>query len=142
LLALKVENSIVLDFMFNLILSVVSGIYAGLIVSRFVKFEDIRKEVKRVVHDIDFMNEGPNGELVMINEARINDLHHCMSELLYLKHKNAANIVGSLISAISNAKSQAGKPTGDVGDFYQIWQSMVRKMTPDIKVLLSLKPKV
>ncbi|WP_344966011.1 hypothetical protein [Oceanisphaera sediminis] len=130
-----------MDILINILLSILSGIYAGLIVARFVKFEEIRTQVKRVVQDIDFMNEGPNGELVMINEPRIRDLHYCYSELLYLKHKNSADVVGSLITAISSTKIAPGQVTGDIGDFYMVWQSMVRKMVPNIRVLLSPKPR-
>lgn len=135
------ESLIVMDILINIILSILSGIYAGLIVARFVKFEEIRAQVKRIVQDIDFMNEGPNGELVIINEPKIRDLDYCYSELLYLKHKNSANVVGSLITAISNTKIAPFQATGDIGDFYIVWQRMVREMAPNIRVLLSPKPR-
>ena len=130
------------DLFINVGLGILSGVYAGLIVARFVKFEEIRTQVKRVIQDIDFMNEGPNGELVMISEPRIRDLHNCHSDLLYLQHESAAKVVGDLIAAISNVKHTAGQVTGDIGDFYNVWQSMIRKIIPNIRVLLSPKLKV
>ncbi|CDU05636.1 conserved hypothetical protein [Vibrio coralliirubri] len=129
-------------FFLNIVLSILSGIYAGLVVARFVKFEEIRSQVKKAIHEIDYMNEGVNGEYVIINQEDCGDLSLYYSDLLYLRHTSAAEIVGNLITAINHTKHTGHQSTGDVSDFHVRWQGLVRKMSPNIWVLLSLRLKV
>lgn len=129
-------------FLLNISLSVLSGIYAGLVVARFVKFEEIRTKIKKIIHDIDFMNDGPNEEYVLIEHGESGELLLHISELLYLKHKGAADTVSNLMSAIESTKTNPHQYTGDINDFYPKWQEIVRKLRPNIWVLLNLKLKV
>ncbi|SKA29534.1 Uncharacterised protein [Vibrio cincinnatiensis] len=124
-----------IEFLVNVFLSVLSGIYAGLVVARFVKFEEIRTRIKKVIYNIDFINDGPNGEYILIDRGNSNDLLLYISELLYLQHKSAANIVGGLMTSINHSKANPHQLTGDINDFYPKWQEIARKLKPNIWVL-------
>lgn len=87
------------DFLVNFIMSLVTGGYMGIVVSKAVAFSNIKREALRIVRTVDTI--GPNGE-VFHNTDDVKNLLFLSSELLGLKHIKAANIVSEVLNQFRN----------------------------------------
>ncbi len=92
-------NTLKSDFFINLIMSLVTGGYMGIVVSKAVAFSNIKKEALRIVRTIDTL--GPNGS-VFHKTDDITTLLLLSSELMGLKHKKAAGIINNVFNDINN----------------------------------------
>ncbi|HEE0143086.1 TPA: hypothetical protein R8G72_004863 [Citrobacter youngae] len=86
------------DFFINLLMSLATGGYMGIVVSKAVAFSNIKKEALRIVRTIDTL--GPNG-LVFHKTENVTNLLLLSSELMGLKHKKAAGIINNVFSDIN-----------------------------------------
>ena len=86
------------DFFINLLMSLATGGYMGIVVSKAVAFSNIKKEALRIVRTIDTL--GPNG-LVFHKTKNVTNLLLLSSELMGLKHKKAAGIINNVFSDIN-----------------------------------------
>ena len=85
------------DFIINLILSLSTGGYMGIVVSKAVAFSNHKKEALRIVRIIDTL--GPNGE-VFHKTDNIENLMLLSSELRGLNHQRAADVVTNIFNSI------------------------------------------
>lgn len=86
------------DFFINLLMSLATGGYMGIVVSKAVAFSNIKKEALRIVRTIDTL--GPNGRIYHKTE-NVAILLLLSSELLGLKHKKAAGVINDIFSDIN-----------------------------------------
>lgn len=86
------------DFFINLLMSLTTGGYMGIVVSKAVAFSNIKKEALRIVRTIDTL--GPNGPVFHKTED-VTTLLLLSSELLGLKHKKAAGVINNVFSDIN-----------------------------------------
>lgn len=95
------------DFIINLVMSLVTGGYMGIVVSKAVAFSNIKKEALRVVRAIDTL--GPKGE-VFHNTENIDTLMLMSSELRGLNHQVAANVINQVFNEI---RKETDSPSAD-----------------------------
>ncbi|MCS4272468.1 MULTISPECIES: hypothetical protein [Raoultella] len=95
------------DFIINLVMSLVTGGYMGIVVSKAVAFSNIKKEALRIVRAIDTL--GPKGE-VFHNTENLNTLMLMSSELRGLNHQEAANVINRVFNEI---RKEADSPSAD-----------------------------
>lgn len=79
-------------------MSLTTGGYMGIVVSKAVAFSNIKKEALRIVRTIDTL--GPNGPVFHKTED-VTTLLLLSSELLGLKHKKAAGVINNVFSDIN-----------------------------------------
>jgi len=95
------------DFIINLVMSLVTGGYMGIVVSKAVAFSNIKKEALRIVRAIDTL--GPKGE-VFHNTENVNTLLLMSSELRGLNHQEAANVINRVFNEI---RKETDSPSAD-----------------------------
>ncbi|WP_261642238.1 hypothetical protein [Erwinia mallotivora] len=78
------------EFIVNFVMSLVTGGYMGIVVSKAVAFSNIKKEALRIVRAIDTL--GPKGEFFHNND-NVNTLMLLSSELRGLNHQKAADVI-------------------------------------------------
>ena len=120
-------------------IGIITGLYSGVILSRFTRFSELRNEVLRIIRTIDFMQE--QGKLVITNDRDVAKLTLVVSDLLFLKHKKAADIVARISSDIGEKKMHA--ETGCLkfdayNSTYIEWQKSANAITPSKLVIFSL----
>lgn len=93
-----IVNMLKSDFFINLLMSLATGGYMGIVVSKAVAFSNIKKEALRIVRTIDTL--GPNGPVFHKTE-NVTTLLLLSSELLGLKHKKAAGVINNVFSDIN-----------------------------------------
>lgn len=93
-----IVNILKSDFFINLLMSLATGGYMGIVISKAVAFSNIKKEALRIVRTIDTL--GPNGAVFHKTE-NVTTLLLLSSELLGLKHKKAARIINDVFTDIN-----------------------------------------
>ncbi len=93
-----IVNILKSDFFINLLMSLATGGYMGIVVSKAVAFSNIKKEALRIVRTIDTL--GPNGAVFHKTE-NVTTLLLLSSELLGLKHKKAAGVINKVFIDIN-----------------------------------------
>lgn len=93
-----IVNILKSDFFINLLMSLATGGYMGIVVSKAVAFSNIKKEALRIVRTIDTL--GPNGAVFHKTE-NVTTLLLLSSELLGIKHKKAAGVINKVFIDIN-----------------------------------------
>lgn len=132
-----------LDTIVSLVLGVpiglVSGLYTGLIVTRYTRFAELRNEVLRLIRTIEFMQ---NGEQIDIeNDRNVPKLALISSDLLFLGHHKAGETITKLWTEMSKINYEAKH--GRIGiveysKYYSDWQKLGRKLPGSKRVLWGL----
>lgn len=123
--------------------NILCGFYSGLVVARWARFENLKSEVKRFILAVDYMQEGELCRYTL--HKPLGELHWTTSDLLFLKHKAAAEKALTIQSEISDV---SGPPHGvqitaeEAEARYSRWQRLCREMVPSWSVVLSLKPRL
>lgn len=132
----------ILSIAFNCLLSILTGIYGGLVVSRFLKFEDVRGRVRVLVNRVEYTNDAVGEGYVVTSSTYQGELTECSTEFFYMGHERAGDSVNNLRDAIRDASCAPRHITGDIFEFNHVWNNMVRSMRPNFFVLFSLKLKI
>ncbi len=129
-----------LDSLISLLLSIplglVSGLYTGLIVTRYARFAELRSEALRIIRAIDFMSDGAGVQLS--HHEDVPKLLLISSDLLFLRHKEAGEQMAQLLQRISttNYEAQNGKlSVGEYNSQHTAWQEAARALPPNKLVL-------
>jgi hypothetical protein len=93
-----IVNILKSEFFINLLMSLATGGYMGIVVSKAVAFSNIKKEALRIIRTIDTL--GANGAIFHKTE-NIATLLLLSSELLGLKHKKAADVINNVFIDIN-----------------------------------------
>ena len=120
-------------------IGLISGLYAGLVVARYQRFADLRLQAKRVVIELGCSVEGDH--MVFPGRSETPELSIIASDLLFLKHRNAAEVLLLLTSQIYGSIQDA--KMGRISfDNYQnqllSWQRAINAISPSPFQLLRL----
>lgn len=128
----------IIGLLLGIPLSIITGLYSGVILSRYVRFAELRNEVLRVIRRIDFIQEA-NG----VSISKTDDVAKLIlisSDLYFLKHRKAGEIVNTIRSDIDEISMHASIGRLKIGAFeqsYSNWQNMARTLPPNKLVLWS-----
>ncbi|MBS0907197.1 hypothetical protein JK229_18940 [Pantoea dispersa] len=122
------------DFLTNLIMSLVTGGYMGIVVSKAVAFSNLKKEALRIIRTIDTL--GPTGNYFH-NTERVNELPLLGSELLGLKHQEAGRRLMSIFNAIHKEIYAPSEEASVRSKILEESQVSVRKLKPSKKTLFN-----
>ena len=120
-------------------IGLISGIYTGIIVSRLVRFAELRNETLRIIRGINFIERPPVIEVS--NENETSKLILISGDMYFLKHSKAGDILHSLSIEISrtNYEAKAGKTTlTEYSKHYEEWQIKARNLSPNKWVIFRL----
>ena len=119
--------------------NILCGLYSGLVVARWAKFEILRTEVKRFILAIDWMYEDSVARYEVKNGY--GELQSTISDLWSLQHTTAAAKAGWIQKDILDATAPTlgvcmDPETANI--WYSSWQQACREMSPNLRVILSL----
>ena len=133
------SSDTIISLLIGIPLSIITGLYSGAILSRYVRFSDLRNEALRIIRTIDFMQE--SGDVSISNTDDVAKLTLISSDLYFLKHRKAAEIVNAIradVDEISTHASVGRLKVSAFGQNYSNWQNMARTLPPNKLVLWSL----
>ena len=122
------------DFLVNLLMSLITGGYMGIVVSKAVAFSNLKKEALRIIRTIDTL--GPNGSCYHKTE-KVDELPLLGSELLGLKHLEAGRELMGIFNAIHKEICTPSEDSSIRGKILEESQVRVRKLKPSIKTLFN-----
>jgi ABC-type Fe3+-citrate transport system substrate-binding protein len=131
---------LILGFLFTVFIGLVSGLYAGLIIARVSKFEELRSELIRIIQSIDFIQNGETVEFNINKEIYIVTL--ISSEYYAMKHKEAAETVSKIRSEIDTITNTIQHSTKEVHSSYKGWLENSHEYKPNIKSILKISLKI
>ncbi|MGZ5540701.1 MAG: hypothetical protein ACXWE3_03120 [Methylobacter sp.] len=124
-------------------IGLVSGLYTGLIVTRYSRFAELRNEALRIIRSIDFMET--EDKVRVSNNENVPNLLNISSDLLFLKHRKAGEQVIQLLKEVSSTthEAQVGKLNViEYGRCHAEWQRIARELPGNKIVLWSLWGKI
>lgn len=86
----------------SIVTSIISGLYTGLIVTRYTRFSSLRNESLRIIRTIDCMKE--KDKILITNDKDVPNLCLIGSELLFLSHKKAGDKIFKLHKEITSSQ--------------------------------------
>lgn len=122
------------DFLVNLLMSLITGGYMGIVVSKGVAFSNLKKEALRIIRTIDTL--GPKGNYFH-NTERVNELCLLSSELLGLKHQEAGFRLLKIYNAIHKEIYSPSDDSSIRSRLLEESQVTVRKLRPSIITLFN-----
>jgi hypothetical protein len=131
------------DAFFSLLIgipiSIITGLYSGIIVSRYTRFAELRNEVLRIIRAIDFMQEQHG--LRISNDNDLSRLPLIAGDFYYLQHRAAGDTVNALRAEIDEVSMHARAGRLDSSMYeksFASWQQTARSLPPARAVLWSL----
>lgn len=123
--------------------NLLAGLYAGLVVARAARFGALKNEAKRLVQTIDWVPSDPRLESAIIKQIEQMNAQFSLisSELYFLKHLAAGDTINRL-SADFGRISGTRRLGENFAEQYVGWQQTIRKMPPNWRAVLSLRPSV
>ncbi|WP_306590045.1 hypothetical protein [Geothrix sp. 21YS21S-4] len=130
----------ILSLAISIPLSVLCGLFSGLVVARYQRFSDLRYQAKKVIWEIGFVSEGDHLEFPSRTEAP--ELSSIASELLFLKHREAAETLLRLHAGMYGSIQDARMGRISFEKFNKIyggWQESIMAISPNMRQLLRLR---
>lgn len=137
------QSDTIISLILALPIGVVTGLYSGVIVSRYSRFADLRNQLLRIIRTIDYMQE--QGRVDIKNDQDVAKTTLIASDLFFLKHRRAGEVVSALRSDMDHMKILAMSGQTDVSGYeesYKKWQKIANDLTPNRLVLLSFWSKL
>ncbi|MCX7069355.1 MAG: hypothetical protein NTW85_16935 [Methylococcales bacterium] len=132
-------NEIITNLVFSIPPGIVSGLYAGIVVARYQRFADLRLQAKKLILEIEFINHG--NKIIFPKRKGIPEFDIIVSDLLFLRHKKAAETILQLSVDIRSAITRAEAGQIDINSFnndYLSWQVSIRSISPSPLQVLRL----
>ncbi|MBD9437962.1 hypothetical protein IB223_17825 [Pseudoxanthomonas sp. PXM03] len=129
------------DSLFALILSlpigIVSGLYSSLIVTKYARFSELRREALRIIRSINYIGDG--AQMTVQEPANLSYLALIASDLYGLGHRSAGDTINSLYDTILGANrsvmSGAMDPLTYISQ-HGDWQRQAREIDPNKRIYL------
>lgn len=137
------QSDTVISLVLALPIGVATGLYSGVIVSRYARFADLRNQLLRIIRSIDYMQE--QDRLDIKNDQDVSKIMLISGDLFFLKHQKAGQNVSALLSEIEHTKILATSGQIDVAAYenkYREWQTIANSLTPNRLVLFSFWSKL
>ncbi len=123
-----------------LLVGVLTGITAGVVVSRLAKFEELRNEARQIIWGIDWIEE--DNRLKFRFKREPGELVYISSELFALKHQNAGELINTLLAEIDKAIYLPSMTSEEMSVIYSKWQRDCRELKPDRQTIFAINWKL
>lgn len=125
-------NEIIKNLVFSIPPGIVSGLYAGVVVARYQRFADLRLQAKKLILEIEFIKH--DNKIIFPKRKDFPEFDIIVSDLLFLRHKKAAETILQLSVDIRSAITRAEAGQIDITSFnndYLSWQVSIRSISPN-----------
>lgn len=133
------SNDSILSLLLGIPIGLVSGLYTGLIVTRYARFAELRNEALRIIRSIDFMRE--ESRINVTNDNDVPKLLLISSDMLFLGHRRAGEQVMAISAEIANTNHSARAGAINIekySELYARWQTVARALPGSKRVLWSV----
>jgi hypothetical protein len=137
------SSEAIISILLSIPIGIISGLYSGLIVTRYARFAQSRDELLRIVRKIQFVRA--DNSVRIWNDEDVPNIVFIQSELYFLKHREAGRSVGQLCSEImaTNRRAKSGQINFDeYSERHGGWQNQGRNLRPRMQTIISLWPKL
>jgi hypothetical protein len=124
----------------SFIFSILSGLYAGLIVARYQRFADLRLQAKKVILEIYYIHQ--DSKMTFPKRKSVPEFVIIASDLFFLKHKKAGIAINQLSTEIYSTINEAETGKMDCETFkkcYQSWQDSINNISPSLLQIIRLR---
>ena len=129
----------VINLLLGIPIGLVSGLYTGLIITRYTRFAELRNEAMRIIRAIDFVQN--DSRINLSNDHDVSKLVLIGSDLLFLGHRKAGEATMKLSTEILSINYAARHEKIDMDEYskhFSRWQDLGRELPSSKKVLWSL----
>jgi hypothetical protein len=123
--------------LFSLPIGIVSGLYSSLVVTKYARFSELRREALRIVRSINYI--GDDTQLTVQEPSNLGSLALIASDLYGLGHRSAGDTVNLLYDIILGANqsvvSGSMTPSAYMAQ-HSDWQRQVREIGPNKRIYL------
>ncbi len=133
------SNDSILSLLLSIPIGIVSGLYTGIIVTRYARFAELRNEALRIIRNIDFNTEALN--IRITNDHDVSKFVLISSDLFFLRHCKAGEKINELLREIQSTNIEAKSGKIDINEYsirYSRWQVIARNLPPNKFVICSL----
>ena len=119
----------VINLLLGIPIGLVSGLYTGLIITRYTRFAELRNEAMRIIRAIDFVQN--DSRINLSNDHDVSKLVLIGSDLLFLGHRKAGEATMKLSTEILNINYAARHEKIDVDEYskhFSRWQDLGREL--------------
>lgn len=130
-------NDSLLSLVLSLPIGIVSGLYSSLIVTKYARFSELRREALRIIRSINYI--GDDQHMTVQEPANLSSLAQIASDLYGLGHRSAGDTVNSLYDAILGANRAVMSGAIDPRTYmsqHDDWQRQAREVDPDKRIYL------
>jgi hypothetical protein len=109
-------------------IGIISGLYTGIIVSKYARFAELRSEALRVVRGFNYIGDGQR--ISLLSGSELSDLSLIASELMQLGHKRAGLVVREIENLAASARMSVEASKMQVEDLnisLLAWQRTLRR---------------
>lgn len=134
-------NETITNLIFSIPPGIISGLYAGIVVARYQRFADLRLQAKKIILEIEYLSDSNGNRITFTKRKDIPEFSIIGSDLLFLRHKKAADTILQLSKDVKSAIIKAEVGQIDLYSFsndYQSWQVSIRSISPSPLQLLRL----
>lgn len=126
-----------LGLLLSLPIGILSGLYSSLVVTKYARFSELRREALRIIRSINYI--GGESHVSVQEPTNLASLALVASDFYSLGHRSAGNTVNSLydiiLSCNSSVVSGAMAPQTYAANHSE-WQHQVRKIGPSKHIYL------
>jgi hypothetical protein len=99
------SNDSIISLFLGIPIGIISGLYTGIIVTRYARFAELRNEALRIIRSIDFMQE--SSFIQINNDHDVSRLILISSDMVFLRHSKAGELVNQLSKEIQSTNIAA-----------------------------------
>lgn len=126
-----------LALILSLPIGIASGLYSSLIVTKYARFSELRREALRIIRLINYI--GDDTRVTVQEPANLSSLALIASDLYGLGHPSAGGTINSLYDAILGANRSVLSGAMDLRTYasqHGEWQRQARDIDPNMKIYL------
>lgn len=126
-----------LALLLSLPIGIVSGLYSSLVVTKYARFSELRREALRIIRSIDYI--GDDKQMIVQEPGNLGSLALIASDLYGLGHRSAGDTVSSLYNIILGSNSSVVSGTMAPQTYmahHSDWQRQVREIGPNKRIYL------
>jgi len=132
------SNDSIISLFLGIPIGIISGLYTGIIVTRYARFAELRNETLRIIRSIDFMQE--SSSIQISNDHDVSKLILISSDMFFLRHSKAGELVSQLSQQIQSTNIEARSGRINISEYsnrYGSWQASTRNLPPNKFVICS-----
>lgn len=119
----------------NIVIGVLTGLYAGLIVARAARFNSARSDLVLAIQKVGYQIDGA-GNTVMGNTTALSEVYYAVAQMTSLGHSAVSLQINSIGEDLLRAlreltENKTAEGQTKFNDQVKSWQKKVRALRPD-----------